>query len=57
MLSDIADFEYNCTDYYDPSDEGSILWNDPALNISWSISNPTLSAKDAKAPFLAGIAL
>ena len=57
VLSDIADFEYKCTDYYDPSDEGSILWNDPALNISWSISNPTLSAKDAKAPFLAGIAL
>ena len=57
VLSDIADFEYKCTDYYDGSDEGSILWNDPALNISWSISNPTLSAKDAKAPFLAGIAL
>ena len=57
VLSDIADFEYKCTDYYDASDEGSILWNDPALNISWSISNPTLSAKDAKAPFLAGIAL
>ena len=57
VLSDIADFEYKCTDYYDPSDEGSILWNDPALNISWSISHPTLSAKDAKAPFLAGIAL
>ena len=57
VLSDIADFEYKCTDYYDPYDEGSILWSDPALNISWSISNPILSDKDAKAPFLAGIAL
>ena len=56
VLSDIADFEYKCTDYYDPYDEGSILWSDPALNISWSISNPILSDKDAKAPFLAGIA-
>ena len=25
VLSDTADFEYKCTDYYDPSDEGSIL--------------------------------
>lgn len=56
VLSDIADFEYKCTDYYDPSDEGSILWSDPALNISWSISDPTLSDKDAKSPLLAGIA-
>ena len=24
VLSDTADFEYKCTTYYDPSDEGSI---------------------------------
>ena len=29
VLSDTADFEYKCTDYYDPTDEGSILGNDP----------------------------
>jgi dTDP-4-dehydrorhamnose 3,5-epimerase len=28
VLSEIADFEYKCTDYYDPSDEGSLVWND-----------------------------
>ena len=33
VLSDTADFEYKCTDYYDPTDEGSILWNDPDLDI------------------------
>lgn len=49
VLSDIADFEYKCTDYYDPSDEGSILWNDPELNIPWPIENPNLSAKDKSA--------
>lgn len=50
VLSEIADFEYKCTDYYDPEDEGSILWNDPSLGIVWPIINPTLSEKDATAP-------
>jgi dTDP-4-dehydrorhamnose 3,5-epimerase len=48
-LSDTADFEYKCTDFYDSSDEGSILWNDPELNIPWPIDNPILSDKDAAA--------
>ena len=47
VLSDTADFEYKCTDYYDSSDEGSILWNDPDLEIPWPIKNPKLSGKDA----------
>ena len=49
VLSDIADFEYKCTDYYDPTDEGSVLWNDPDLNISWPVVDPILSNKDASA--------
>tara|TARA_B110000003_G_C16651144_1_gene534167 strand:+ start:5080 stop:5616 length:537 start_codon:yes stop_codon:yes gene_type:complete len=49
VLSEMADFEYKCTDYYDPSDEGSILWNDPDLQISWPLKNPTLSDKDSSA--------
>ena len=49
VLSETADFEYKCTDYYDPSDEGSILWNDPDLNIPWPTDCPNLSEKDANA--------
>jgi dTDP-4-dehydrorhamnose 3,5-epimerase len=52
VLSELADFEYKCTDYYDPSDEGGLLWNDPELNIPWPINNPKLSEKDAVAPKL-----
>ena len=49
VLSETADFEYKCTDYYDPSDEGSILWSDPDLGINWPLSNPILSDKDKNA--------
>ena len=49
VLSETADFEYKCTDYYDPSDEGNILWNDPDLDIPWPIATPILSNKDVNA--------
>ena len=41
------------TDYYDPTDEGSLIWNDPAMAITWPLDNPTLSDKDSKAPTFA----
>ena len=53
VLSDVADFEYKCTDYYDPSDEGSVAWNDPEINIDWMTDKPLLSEKDDNAPTLA----
>ena len=55
VLSDTADFEYKCTDYYDSSDEGCILWSDPDLNIPWPIKNPVLSTKDENAKRLVDI--
>ena len=57
VLSDFADFEYKCTDYYDPDDEGCILWNDPELDISWPNDRPQLSDKDTDAPLLAALSL
>jgi dTDP-4-dehydrorhamnose 3,5-epimerase len=52
VLSDSADFEYKCTDYYDPSDEGGIMWNDPEINIAWPLTDVRLSDKDAVLPLL-----
>ena len=52
VLSEVADFEYKCTDYYDPSDEGGVLWNDPDIAIPWPIDNVSLSEKDAVLPCL-----
>ena len=53
VLSEIADFEYKCTDYYDPGDEIGVMWNDPDVGIDWPLQNPLLSAKDQKLPSLA----
>ena len=52
VLSDIADFEYKVTDYYDPTDEVCIKWNDPSLDIPWPISDPSLSKKDKEGIYL-----
>ena len=52
VLTDAADFQYKCTDYYDPSDEGGLIWNDPDVAIEWPIDQPLLSDKDAKLPSL-----
>lgn len=47
VISDFADFEYKCTDYYDPRNEGCLIWNDPEVGVKWPVSEPLLSAKDA----------
>lgn len=48
VLSDSADFLYKTSDFYHPSSERSILWNDPDLAIDWPLnhSSPILSVKD-----------
>ncbi|KWU02497.1 dTDP-4-dehydrorhamnose 3,5-epimerase [Vibrio toranzoniae] len=55
VLSESADFQYKCTDYYDPSDESGLLWSDPAINIEWPIVTPLLSDKDRVQPLLSEI--
>jgi dTDP-4-dehydrorhamnose 3,5-epimerase len=52
ITSDVADIEYKCTDYYDPTDELRIAWNDPSIGIKWPVENPILSDKDRQAPNL-----
>ncbi|MGP9632691.1 dTDP-4-dehydrorhamnose 3,5-epimerase [Halomonas sp. AOP43-A1-21] len=49
VTSEVAEFQYKCTDYYAPGDEVSLRWDDPALAIEWPLVNqqlPTLSVKD-----------
>lgn len=49
VLSDTAEFVYKCTNYYDPTSEAGILWNDPDLAIEWPVEGDMeilLSDKD-----------
>jgi dTDP-4-dehydrorhamnose 3,5-epimerase len=55
VLSETADFFYKCDEFYSPSDEIVVRWNDPAIGIAWGIDSPSLSARDAAAPLLAEI--
>ncbi|MEX5574218.1 dTDP-4-dehydrorhamnose 3,5-epimerase [Pseudomonas lijiangensis] len=47
VLSDYAEFLYKTTDYYTPSAERCIRWDDADLAIDWELTDaPQLSAKD-----------
>ncbi len=46
VTSELADVVYKCTSLYKPEDDTGIRWDDPDVNISWPIENPTVSEKD-----------
>lgn len=54
-LTDSVQLLYKCSAFYDPQDERGILWRDPDIGISWAITNPIVSDKDAKYPTLAQV--
>ncbi|AEL05689.1 dTDP-4-dehydrorhamnose 3,5-epimerase [Xanthomonas campestris pv. raphani 756C] len=45
-------FSYLCTDVYVKEADAGVRWDDAEIGIDWPVSDPSLSAKDAKAPFL-----
>lgn len=58
VLSDGATVAYKCTDYYNPSAEHTLLWNDPAVGIDWRLNGePMLSPKDQAGKRLADLVL
>lgn len=56
VLSESADIEYKCTDYYDPEGESGLIWNDPEVGIAWPSDDVALADKDARLPALADLA-
>ena len=49
VMSETADFQYKCTDFYAPEHERTLQWNDPEIAVKWPVqkmSGLKLSAKD-----------
>jgi dTDP-4-dehydrorhamnose 3,5-epimerase len=56
VLTERAQVEYKCTEFYRPDADLSIAWNDPQIAIEWPLADPVLSDKDARAHTLAELA-
>ena len=48
VISETAEIEYKCTDFYDPADEIGARWD--SAGIDWPVKEPVLSARDAALP-------
>jgi dTDP-4-dehydrorhamnose 3,5-epimerase len=55
VLSDVADFVYKCTSYYDPATESGFSFADPDVGIEWPDVELIYSERDRNAPRLAEI--
>ena len=56
VVGEWAEVLYKVTDFYDPSSERTLLWNDPQVGIHWPLVDgrePLLSPKDAQGSTLA----
>jgi dTDP-4-dehydrorhamnose 3,5-epimerase len=51
-LTDDVEVQYSTTTEYSAELDRAIRWNDPTIAISWPITSPILSSKDANAPLL-----
>ena len=48
VLSDVADFQYKCSDFFNAKDERGLPWNDQEIGIDWPLEglDPLLSERD-----------
>jgi len=57
VLSEIAEFQYKCSDFYAPEEERGIRWDDPSIAIDWPLDglDPVLSDRDLAWPHIENI--
>lgn len=48
VLSEVAEFQYKCSDFFSRKDERGLPWNDPTIGIEWPLEGiePLLSERD-----------
>ena len=47
-LTNVSEVLYKVDNFYTPTAEKGLLWNDKEVNIEWPVENPILSNKDSK---------
>jgi len=52
VLSEEAIVYYKYSNFYSPSHERGIIWNDPIISIDWKVKSPIISDKDSCFPEL-----
>jgi dTDP-4-dehydrorhamnose 3,5-epimerase len=55
-LRDDTLFSYKCTELYHAETELGIRWDDPDIGITWPVTAPVVSDRDARFPMLKDIA-
>ncbi|MBA3846597.1 MAG: dTDP-4-dehydrorhamnose 3,5-epimerase [Planctomycetes bacterium] len=57
VMSEVAEFSYKCSDFYTPSDERGVRWDDQGIGIAWPEvgAKPMLSGRDAVFAALADV--
>jgi dTDP-4-dehydrorhamnose 3,5-epimerase len=56
VTSEVADFVYKVSSYYDPDTERGIAYDDPDIGVEWPVDKPLISERDRSNPPLAEIA-
>lgn len=51
-LTEVVEVQYKVTNYWNPSGESNIRYDDPDIGIKWQLDNPTVSDRDKKAKSL-----
>lgn len=54
-LTEDAEFMYKVDAPYAPTKDAGIAWDDPDIGVSWPVTDPILSEKDADQPRLAAV--
>lgn len=49
VLTDVAELQYKCSNFYAPETEGAVKWDDTDLGIAWPIADPIISQRDQQA--------
>jgi dTDP-4-dehydrorhamnose 3,5-epimerase len=55
VLSERAEVVYHASTEYSPEHEAGIMWNDPALGITWPVTDPIVSDRDKQWPLVDGM--